>query len=75
MKNRSPDKLISRRCALLDWTCSFSTLALAALLQEQSATGLDAVPGASHNPLAERAGHHPARAKRVIFLFMPGGPS
>jgi hypothetical protein len=27
------------------------------------------------NPLAPKAGHHPARAKRVIFVFMHGGPS
>ena len=27
------------------------------------------------NPLAPRAPHFPARAKRVIFLFMHGGPS
>jgi Protein of unknown function (DUF1501) len=27
------------------------------------------------NPLAPLAGHFPARAKRVIFLFMNGGPS
>ena len=27
------------------------------------------------NPLAARVAHHPARAKRVIFLFMNGGPS
>ncbi len=26
-------------------------------------------------PLAPKASHHPARAKRVIFLFMPGGVS
>ncbi len=29
----------------------------------------------SANPLAARPPHFPARAKRVIFLFMPGGPS
>jgi hypothetical protein len=29
----------------------------------------------SSSPLVVRAPHHPARAKRVIFLFMPGGPS
>lgn len=74
MKNTSPEKRISRRRALSDWTCGFSTLALAALLQEQSATAEPAGPS-SRNPLAARAGHHPARAKRVIFLFMPGGPS
>ena len=27
------------------------------------------------NPLAVRPGHHPARAKSVIYLFMAGGPS
>src|ERR1700738_607665 len=27
------------------------------------------------NPLAPRGPHFPARAKQVIFLFMPGGPS
>lgn len=33
-------------------------------------------PGAlASNPLASRAPHFPARAKRVIFLFMHGGPS
>ena len=27
------------------------------------------------SPLAPKPGHHPAKAKRVIFLFMNGGPS
>src|SRR5262249_57170474 len=27
------------------------------------------------DPLAPRPGHHPARARRIIFLFMKGGPS
>ena len=27
------------------------------------------------NPLAAKPGHHPARAKRCIFLYMAGGPS
>ena len=27
------------------------------------------------SPLAAKPGHHPARAKRVIFMFMNGGPS
>jgi hypothetical protein len=29
----------------------------------------------TQGPLAPKAGHHSARAKRVIFLFMHGGPS
>lgn len=27
------------------------------------------------NPMAPRAGHHPAKAKNVIYMFMAGGPS
>jgi hypothetical protein len=45
----------------------FGGLALAALLAEES--------GAAENPLAPRAPHFPARVKRVIMLFMFGGPS
>ncbi|WP_238326013.1 DUF1501 domain-containing protein [Bryobacter aggregatus] len=31
--------------------------------------------GASTNPLAVRAPHFPAKAKRIIYLFLNGGPS
>ena len=48
----------------------FGSLALAALLADEAA-GRPGPP----NPLAPRAPHFPARARRVIFLFMPGGPS
>ena len=34
-----------------------------------------AVAPAPVNPLAPKAPHFPARAKRLIFLFMNGGPS
>ena len=47
---------------------AFGSLALGALLPGWS-------PAALGNPLAPKTGHHPARAKRVIFLFMNGGPS
>jgi hypothetical protein len=58
----------------LQWMGSgFGSLALAGLLAEQ-AVGRAAVPGAD-DPLAVKPPHFPARAKRVIFLFMPGGPS
>src|SRR2546421_11788283 len=59
---------ISRRAALRQACCGFGTLGLAGLLSQLSA----AEPA---NPLAPRAPHFPARAKRVIFLFMHGGPS
>jgi hypothetical protein len=47
----------------------FGSLALAALLADEAA----ARPAV--NPLALRVPHFRARARRVIFLFMPGGPS
>ncbi len=51
-------------------------LALAGLLESE---GLLAKPqageGAPRNPLASKAGHLPAKAKSVIYLFMNGGQS
>ncbi len=54
---------ISRRTALQSLACGFGSLALADMLR------------ASENPLAARQPHHTAKAKRVIFIFMQGGPS
>jgi hypothetical protein len=54
---------VSRRDALKTLACGFGSLALADMLS------------ASTNPLTARAGHHTARARRVIFIFMQGGPS
>ncbi len=61
--------LPSRRQVLRRAGAGFGSLALTALLAEEASTATPA------NPLAPRLGHFPARAKRVIFLFMPGGPS
>jgi hypothetical protein len=60
---------LSRRDLLKVSSAGFGHLALTGLLaQEQAhATSVD--------PLAVKAPHFPARAKRVIFLFMHGGPS
>jgi hypothetical protein len=49
----------------------FGHLALAAMLADESR----AEPARAVDPMAVRAPHFPARAKRVIFLFMAGGPS
>ncbi len=49
--------------------CGFANLALAGLLSESQAQE------ARSNPLAPRAPHFAPKAKRVIFLFMHGGPS
>ena len=63
---------VSRREWLSRAACGFGALALADLAHAQN-PGAHA-PG-SPNPLAPRPPHHPAKAKRVIFLFMQGGVS
>ena len=57
----------TRRAFLRDGSVGFGSLALAGLAR---GFGL-----ASENPLAARSPHFAPRAKRVIFLFMHGGPS
>jgi hypothetical protein len=68
---------LNRRQLLRTAGNGFGALALAALLDGEAPAGEKSVTPAAGdpNPLAERRPHFPARAKRVIFLFMPGGPS
>ena len=71
----SIDPLTSTRRRLLQTSaCGFGSLAWTALRGERGAgeTTSDGAPG---NPLAPRSPHFRPRAKRVIFLFMAGGPS
>lgn len=56
---------ISRRKALAQTAVGFGSLALSSLLAET----------ASPDPLAVKAPHFPAKAKRIIFIFLSGGPS
>jgi Protein of unknown function (DUF1501) len=54
----------------------FGSLGLASVLAaESSSSAFAARETSAVNPLAPKPGHFPARAKRVIFLFMNGGPS
>jgi len=61
----------TRRDMLRTSVCGFGQVVLAAL------TGQQAMAGSTSwlSPLAAKQPHMPARAKRVIFLFMWGGPS
>src|SRR5215204_5361371 len=62
----------SRRQMLRRFASGFGMLGLAGLFSDSlslSALAQDA------DPLALRPPHFPAKAKRVIFLFMSGGPS
>jgi hypothetical protein len=67
---------LSRRAALQHAACGFGGLALAGLCAE-SALAAERTSGSSsaNNPLAVKQPHVPPRAKRIIFLFMQGGPS
>lgn len=53
------------------------SIALASLLRPHSllAAAAQSAGPAAAQPLAPKAGHYPARAKNVIYLFMAGGPS
>ncbi len=60
--------MLNRRQLLQSTAVGFPMLALRGLLDSEAA----AAPG---NPLARRQPHHTPRAKRILFLFMKGGPS
>ena len=64
---------ISRRDMLRDAACGFGGVALAALMG-QPAWG-QAHPGQDDHPLAAKPAHFPARVRRVVYLYMDGGPS
>jgi hypothetical protein len=63
----------TRRQMLRQFASGFGIVALAGLLAEESQAKPD--DERALNPLAVRPPHFSARAKRVIFLFMSGGPS
>src|ERR671915_577521 len=59
---------LTRRQMLLRTACGFGYLALAGLCR-------DSLAEPTVNPLLPKAPHFAPRAKRVIFIFMQGGPS
>src|SRR5687767_4472015 len=60
---------VTRRHFLTDASLGLGSVALASLLG-----GAGRVAAAPENPLAPRPPHFPAKAKRVIYLHMSGGP-
>src|SRR5438309_12107741 len=66
---------LSRRQMLRRFANGFGLLGLAGLFSEDFIPSLLASSSNPANPLAPRPPHFAARAKRVIFLFMSGGPS
>jgi len=70
-----PHFYLTRRQALRRFANGFGMLGLAGLLSEDFVSSVAAAGASASNPLAARPPHFPARAKRIIFLFMSGGPS
>jgi hypothetical protein len=66
---------LSRREMLVRTGCGFGLLALTDLLAAENGAQTRQQLARSARPFSVRAPHHVARAKRIIFLYMPGGPS
>src|SRR3712207_3000577 len=73
--NNLPSHLPSRRDVLRRATLGFGSLALADLLSRTSLAAGAGAASSSLNPLTARPAHFPARAKRIIYLFLDGGLS
>jgi hypothetical protein len=70
---------LSRRRVLQQTGCGFGMLGLAGLLKDEglleTSFADDSLGNRSLNPLAPQPGHFESKAKRVIWIFINGGPS
>lgn len=66
---------VSRRRMLQQTGCGFGMLGLAGLLQDHGLLAGDSLGARALNPLAPQPAHFKARATRVIWIFVNGGPS
>ncbi|HEY7311436.1 MAG TPA: DUF1501 domain-containing protein [Gemmataceae bacterium] len=64
------NSMLSRRQMLTRFASGFGVLGLAGLFADEARAD-----AAVDDPLDVKAPHYPAKAKRLIFLFMSGGPS
>lgn len=67
--------LLNRRRLLQASAVGFGQVALSALMCSNTLQANEGPSTQAQSPLASRQPHFNARAKRVIFLFMKGGPS
>ncbi len=66
---------LTRRDMLRSAACGFGTIALSSLMADRAFAGLvDDGAGAEH-PWAPRSTHFAPKVKRIIYLYMDGGPS
>lgn len=76
MKNHLPcltDHFLTRRDLLRRSGMGFAALGLAGLLEPTQASAAASAPPV--NPVTPKQPHFPGKAKRVVHLFMNGGPS
>ena len=71
----NPLRQVTRRHFFGDAGLGIGSLGLASLLSSKPLVGKENPAAPLAHPLAPRPTHFPARAKRVIYLFMAGGPS
>ena len=69
-----PPRLLTRRQMLRQMGTGLGMLGLASILNDSGVLMPDA-HGASLNPLAPKSPPFPARAKRIIHIYLNGGPS
>jgi Protein of unknown function (DUF1501) len=62
---------MNRRQMLARFANGFGLLGLAGLFADEARSAA----GSLESPLASKSSHYPAKAKRIIFLFLSGGPS
>ena len=77
MFHRDPTPPVTRREMLHRIGAGFGSLGLAGVLADAGhlSSTTSAAPASASSPLAPRAPHFAPKAKYVIQLFMPGGPS
>src|SRR5437764_15121964 len=66
---------LSRRELLCKIGGGFGAVALASVFADAGLLAAPPAPGTAANPLAPKPPHFTPRARRIIFLFMNGGPS
>ena len=67
---------LTRREMLKNAACGFGSVALAALLADPCYAGLVAdEPGQNRSSLLPLQSHFPPKVRRVVYLYMDGGPS
>src|SRR5262245_2411192 len=75
MNPADPLRMQTRRHFFRDCAVGLGALGLTSLLRGEEDRGGKPPGSPDPNPLAPKKPHFPAKAKRVIYLFMAGGPS